>query len=328
MKFSVQPNMQVTESSTSADVCILLSKSLCLEVKRVCVRASPLPPPVESGSMCRIHMSTALTCCVLILSVNFDADSFKIPVSRHSAPSIVSRSKIANLFMQKDEYDSMKIDESKLSASEVERLAFIRKLTLEADEIIKAAGFSLNDEELDETVVQRSIRDTKWSGQSDVEESIRSRNNLNDVSSRKGLATGDSAALVVAAAMSRSYFGDNVNFIGSLSLAIPLIFSWLLISPFLGAFSREATSSKGNVPKGLFLGWLVSVPIAIAATEFFKDVRSPVVDLAVLQLLVFVVLGVWRVLYISLIGETSEEEYKSAGFFEVFKMIKTLVKRW
>ena len=278
--------------------------------------------------MCRIHLSAAFSCYVLILSASLYADSFKIPVLRHSALNIGRNSILCEQFMKKDEYDSMKIDESKLSASEVERLAFIRKLTLEADEIIKAAGFSLNDEELDETVVQRSIRDTKWSGQSDVEESIRSKNNLNDVSNRKGLATGDAAALVVAAAISRSYLGDSFNLLGSLPLAIPLISSWLLIAPFLGSFSREATSSKSNVPKGLFLGWLVSVPVALAATEIFRDVKSPITDLAIVQFLVLVVLGIWRLLYISLIGETSEEEYKSAGFFEVFKMIKTLVKRW
>jgi hypothetical protein len=57
-----------------------------------------------------------------------------------------------------DEYKSMKVDESKLSQAEQERLAFIQKLSLEADEIIKAAGFSLNDEELDEKMVRVRFR--------------------------------------------------------------------------------------------------------------------------------------------------------------------------
>lgn len=29
-----------------------------------------------------------------------------------------------------------------------------------------------------------------------------------------------------------------------------------------------------------------------------------------------------------LIGSTTDDEYKSAGFLEVFQMIKTLIRRW
>jgi hypothetical protein len=44
-----------------------------------------------------------------------------------------------------DELESIKLDESKLSPSERERLLFIQKLTTEADEIVKAAGFNIDD---------------------------------------------------------------------------------------------------------------------------------------------------------------------------------------
>jgi hypothetical protein len=44
-----------------------------------------------------------------------------------------------------DELDSLKLDESKLSPSEKERLSFIQKLTAEADEIVKAAGFNIDE---------------------------------------------------------------------------------------------------------------------------------------------------------------------------------------
>jgi Protein of unknown function (DUF3054) len=266
-----------------------------------------------------------LLSCALFLSISPSIDSYKIFSRRYTVASRLYSSKRNDV---NDDYALMKIDESKLSPAEIERLAFIQKLTSEADEIIKAAGFSLDDEELDEKMVQRPIKDTKWSGQSDVEESVRSRNNLNDVGSRKGLATGDAAALFVAAAVSRSYFGEGLDALGLLSSAVPFIASWLLISPFLGTFNREATSSKEAVPKGLALGWLISIPIAIAATEFFADVKSSPTSLIFTQVSVFISLGIWRLLYISLIGETSENEFKSAGFFEVFKMIKTLVKRW
>lgn len=73
--------------------------------------------------------------------------------------------------MAKDDYPSMKIDESKLSQSERERLAFIQKLTLEADDMIKAAGFNLENEEEEEEEektpkIKRSIKETEWSGTS------------------------------------------------------------------------------------------------------------------------------------------------------------------
>ena len=231
--------------------------------------------------------------------------------------------------MAKDKYQSMEVDESKLSPSEVERLAFIRKLTLEADEIVKAAGLSLEDEEMDEKpVLKKSVKDTDWSGQSDVEESIRSKNNLEDMISRKGLAVGDISALVLAAAVRKSYLGESVDVLNVLLSSTPFIATWLLLSPFLGAFTREATSSKDGVPKGIFLGWIITVPLAIAISEFFMEIKSPTTTLVFTQISVFAVLGIWRLMYISLIGETSEKEYKSAGFFEVFKMIKSLVKRW
>ena len=47
-----------------------------------------------------------------------------------------------------DELESIKLDESKLSPSERERLSFIQKLTTEADEIVKAAVFNIDDVKL------------------------------------------------------------------------------------------------------------------------------------------------------------------------------------
>jgi hypothetical protein len=41
-----------------------------------------------------------------------------------------------------------------------------------------------------------------------------------------------------------------------------------------------------------------------------------------------VLLTLWRVLFVSAVGETSDEEYRKAGSFEIFKMIGTLIRRW
>lgn len=271
-------------------------------------------------------MNAAIIGAVL-LSIS-TVDSFRIAPMRNSGAILGIREIGVRQNMAKDKYQSMEVDESKLSPSEVERLAFIRKLTMEADEIIKAAGLSLEDEELDEKMVQRSVKDTDWSGQSDVEESIRSKNNWSDVTTRKVLAITDISALVTSAAVTRSYLGESVDVIGTLGSSIPFIATWFLLSPFLGTFSRESTESKEGVPKGLLLGWILCTPLTTAALEFLKEVKSTVPSLIFTQISVFVCLAIWRVIYISLIGETSEKEYKSAGFFEVFKMIKSLVKRW
>jgi hypothetical protein len=52
--------------------------------------------------------------------------------------------KILTFAKEMDDIDSLRLDESKLSASEKERLEFIQKLTNEADQIVTAAGFKLD----------------------------------------------------------------------------------------------------------------------------------------------------------------------------------------
>ena len=226
-----------------------------------------------------------------------------------------------------DDYDSMRVDESKLSPSEVERLKFIQKLSLEADDIVKAAGFTLDDS-TDADVIERAIRDTKWAGQSDVEESTLSKNNWADVVNRRGLAIGDLLVLVAFAAVGRSNHGEGLDVAGTLATAAPFVASWFVVGPFLGAFSRSATSSKGGAVVGLLGGWAVSMPVALAVRGAIKGEVPPTPFIAVSMVATLAFLAAWRVLFVSLVGETSDKEYKSAGAFEVFKMIGTLVKRW
>ena len=226
-----------------------------------------------------------------------------------------------------EEFDSLKVDESKLSPSEVERLQFIKKLSLEADEIVKAAGFNI-DESSDGDMVDRAIRDTKWAGQSDVEETRVSKNNWSDVISRKGLAAGDLLSLLAFAAIGRSNHGEGVDIAGIVTTAAPFLLSWFLVSPLLGSYSRSATSSKGGAPVGLLAGWAVSMPIAVGLRGLVKGEMPPTPFIVVSMVATLTILSLWRVLYVSLVGGTSDKEFKSAGAFEVFKMIGTLVKRW
>lgn len=98
----------------------------------------------------------------------------------------------------KDEYDNIKLDESKLSISEKERLAFIQKLSLEADQMIKDGGIRVDfgGDDLD-----KAVTDTQWTGQSDLEITKRSRSNYDDLLSRPLLAVGDVISLLIFASI-------------------------------------------------------------------------------------------------------------------------------
>ena len=228
-----------------------------------------------------------------------------------------------------DNLSDLKIDESKLTPSEAERLKFIQKLSLEADELVRAGGIKLGDSDSsDNDMIDRAVRDTKWTGQSDMEETTLSTNNWSDVSRRPGLALGDMLALLSFAAIGRNNHGEGLDIVGIAGTAAPFILSWFLVSPFLGSFSRGATSSKGGAPVGLLGGWVVSMPLALGLRGLYKGEIPPTPFIIVSMVATLVVLSIWRVLFVSLNGGTSDKEYKSAGLFEVFKMVGTLVKRW
>ena len=171
-------------------------------------------------------------------------------VSYEAFKPILSR-KICTCFLSKernqdgDALDSLKLDVTKLGTREQERLLFIQKLTNEADEFAKAAGFKVSD---DDDMEEKAVMDTNWSGQSDVEQTFASENNWNDVTNRLGLAFGDFFALFIFAAIGRSNHDEGLNVIDVLGTAAPFVVSWFSLSPFLGAFNRKATSTLNAVP--------------------------------------------------------------------------------
>lgn len=226
------------------------------------------------------------------------------------------------------EDSNLEVDPSTLSPSEQERLKFIQKLSLEADEMIRAAGIALDSDDRDEDEVQRSIRDTKWSGQSDMDELKPSTNSYEDLSRRTGLAIGDVGALLTFAAVGRSNHGEGMNLFELILTAAPFVMSWIAISPFLGAYSRDATSSKSKVVQGIIPAWLVSVPFALAVRGVIKGAIPPTPFIIVSLVATLIFLSTWRYAYISIVGSTSDNEYKDAGLFEIFKMVGTLMRRW
>jgi hypothetical protein len=59
-----------------------------------------------------------------------------------------------------------------------------------------------------------------------------------------------------------------------------------------------------------------------------KGVVPPTPFILVSLVATFTLLFLGRALYVLSFGNTSDDEYRSAGFFEVFKMVGSLVKRW
>ena len=228
---------------------------------------------------------------------------------------------------ENDDLSSLMQDEKSLSDEEAERLSYIRRVTADADELVKQAGFVI-DGEMDEDEIERAVRDTKWSGQSDLDVASRSQNNWNDVLSRKDLAFVDSCALLGFAAIGRGSHAEGMDILGVLGTALPFLVGWFLISPLMGSYSREATKTKGAIPSGLLLGWATSIPVALGFRGLLKGSVPPTPFIVVSLVSTLLSLCIFRYMYISLVGSTSDDETKDAGFLEVFKMVGSLIKRW
>lgn len=233
---------------------------------------------------------------------------------------------------QKENLDSLKIDLNDLSEPERDRIAFIQKLTEEADQLIRNAGLPLQDDDdsfVDDIEIKNvAIKDTKWSGQSNVEEENLSQRNPVDIVQRPFLFAGDITALVIFAAIGRGNHGEGLDLMSIVNTAAPFLLTWTLISSFAGAYTRDATASQGRIIIGLLPAWALSIPSALAVRGYLKDYVPPTPFIIVSFVSTLVLLSIWRYIYIAAFGETSNDDYRKAGFFEVFKMIRTLIQRW
>jgi hypothetical protein len=231
-----------------------------------------------------------------------------------------------------NELDELTLDVSTLSEKDRARLKFVAKLGDEADDLAQSAGLNVVDYDrmlaAEDDEVEKGVRDTQWSGQSGLDIAVASSNNWDDLAKRPLLALGDVAALVAFASVGQGNHGESSDLLGGLWTATPFVLSWLAATPFLGAYSREATASKGGVLLKLAPGWVVAVPLALAVRGALKGAVPPTPFIGVAMVTTLAFTSAWRLLYVSALGETSDEETRSAGFLEVFKMVGTLVKRW
>ncbi len=134
--------------------------------------------------------------------------------------------------------------------------------------------------------------------------------------------------LCLFAAIGRGNHNEGLSFFTILGTALPFLLSWTTSSSFLGAYTREATASTGKAALNLLPAWAVSVALALAMRGVIKGYMPPTPFIMVSLVSTFSLLFAWRWLYMQTVGSTSDEEYRQAGFFEVFKMIGTLIRRW
>lgn len=152
---------------------------------------------------------------IVLLSLLAASVSFRSTRTRLSIPSIRNH---ASLFMVNDDgndnndsLESLKLDESNLSAETKERYDNIRKVSAEADELARSVGFTIDDDDSDDdidfdAITEKQIRETNWSGQSDLDITTTSRSNWLDMASRKGLVVTDILALLTFAGKYSSLF--------------------------------------------------------------------------------------------------------------------------
>ena len=158
----------------------------------------------------------------------------------------------------------------------------------------------------------------------------KSSNNWGDLINRPFLAVGDISSFILFALIGRAQHGEDGNILDAITTTFPFLITWLLISPLLGAYSRQATSSIGAVPLAVIPSVLLSTIGGVGIRSVIKGYIPPIVFGVVTLIVTSVLIVSWRSLYIKLIGGTNDNanENKDAGFFEVFKMIGTLIKRW
>lgn len=175
------------------------------------------------------------------------------------------------------------------------------------------------------------IKETPWSGQATLDVVEPGTSTWGDLGKRFDLVAGDALALVAFAIVGRSMHMHALSLDAeSLKTALPFVLSWLAVSPLLGAFTRDATSSLGAGVFSVVKGWALAMPLALALRGVIKGEVPPTPFIAVSMVSTLVFLAGWRAAYIAAQGDQEGEKKgnKSAGVFDLFRMVTTLINRW
>lgn len=205
---------------------------------------------------------------------------------------------------------------------------YIDKLDKEAENFIvnTRTEFSVTvstDDPYDKPVIK-----TEWSGQSGLDVVKASHRNWSDLVNRCGLAFTDALALILFAFVGRMSHNEGFDPVMDLLTAAPFLLAWFALSPFAGAYSRNATASAKRAASSLLLPWAISMPAGLLIRGLGKGAISPTPFIVVSLVATFLALWLARCVYIALVGSTSDEASREAGLLEVFTMLRTLVRRW
>lgn len=207
---------------------------------------------------------------------------------------------------------------------------FIDEVNKDADQIMQSSTSSTAAPMVEEegNLQEKSVAETNWTGQGTAEVIRESKRNWSDLFARSGLATVDVFALLAFAAVGRLSHNEHLNILLDLQTAAPFIASWCLLSPWIGAYTRESTASMGTIPSCLLPSWVVCMPTALVIRGISRGAIPPTPFIIVSMVSTFIALWLFRSLYVLAVGDTSDAEQRSAGPLEVFAMIGTLLKRW
>jgi len=132
--------------------------------------------------------------------------------------------------------------------------------------------------------------------------------------------------LLLFAAIGRSIHTGGVSLdLQVLQTAAPFIGAWLVLAPFLGAYTPDATRSTGEAVKTVLLSWVVSVPMGLIGRGVIKGDVPPVPFMAVTMTTTLVLLLVWRALVVLLVGGEVKGGGgdKEGGGFDLFRVVRT-----
>lgn len=113
-----------------------------------------------------------------------------------------------------------------------------------------------------------------------------------------GLVVGDAISFLVFAGLGRNQHSEasGLGALGQVALtALPFALGWFLVSPWVGAYRRAATTSVRRMLGRTELAWLASYPVALILRVLIApDHQMPWTFALVILLANAILLGLWR----------------------------------
>lgn len=78
------------------------------------------------------------------------------------------------------------------------------------------------------------------------------------------LVVGDVLCFLIFVSLGTNQHGEGINLFYSVWVALPFLGAWFAVSPFLGAFRAELSTSPRQMLMRTALAWLITWPVAMA----------------------------------------------------------------